>query len=436
MRRYFSISGIWLVLAAFLCSVPFVLAEEATFQMEEFSIFEYEGPLAHMLSSGTRSGIISDELGEDVKASPKFTSEKPLYGKVQFMGKTLFPQIEYYIALDESEGTGKGYDRLYFDGNRDFDLTNDGVVKKAEKSPAKNPGPDAGTYFEPLTLKVDGKPVKFVPMFGSFNPDYRFVSFIHPAARRGTIKIGSKEHEAILAKGVLPGGYEQPYSQLILDNNYSGFDTLGLLRSADGVLYECTAASDGSSVTVRPYAGGFGTLAVADVKKQFKKTDFGMGWLISKDRLVDLSQCTRENGGVKIPVGDYAPIRMMVRVDDIRLTYAADFAGGTESFSFPIKIRKNAAFGYPVNTPLKIRFESPEPNQRIVPGHTVRIAASLVDTQTGMLLGGLEDVTKPKGEPVKISENLSLQQYESIDPWVSITNAAGKQVAEGKMPFG
>ena len=30
--------------------------------------------------------------------------------------------------MDESQGTGKGYDRLYFDLNRDLDLRNDPVV--------------------------------------------------------------------------------------------------------------------------------------------------------------------------------------------------------------------------------------------------------------------------------------------------------------------
>ena len=35
----------------------------------------------------------------------------------------------FYFAADESRGTGKGYDRLYFDANRDLDLRNDPVAK-------------------------------------------------------------------------------------------------------------------------------------------------------------------------------------------------------------------------------------------------------------------------------------------------------------------
>jgi hypothetical protein len=51
--------------------------------------------------------------------------------------------ISYHYAVDESLGTGQGYDRLYFDHNRDLDLTND-----KPRVPLKSP-PQGATWKNP-----------------------------------------------------------------------------------------------------------------------------------------------------------------------------------------------------------------------------------------------------------------------------------------------
>jgi len=73
----------------------------------------------------------------EVKAYPEFVSGKPLFGWIPFdtkghkpgSGRHSYSGMRYYFAVDESKGTGRGYDRLYFDANHDMDLRKDPVLK-------------------------------------------------------------------------------------------------------------------------------------------------------------------------------------------------------------------------------------------------------------------------------------------------------------------
>lgn len=69
------------------------------------------------------------EIGNQVKGKPEFKSEKPKYGQIVFDydaardgGNKI---VGILVALDESGGTGKGYDTLYVDVNRNLDLSDD-----------------------------------------------------------------------------------------------------------------------------------------------------------------------------------------------------------------------------------------------------------------------------------------------------------------------
>jgi hypothetical protein len=72
-----------------------------------------------------------DKPFSEVKHYPEFTSKVPIFGlvRVDRQPDDTNAGALYYFAVDESRGTGKGYDRFYFDANRDLDLRNDTVGK-------------------------------------------------------------------------------------------------------------------------------------------------------------------------------------------------------------------------------------------------------------------------------------------------------------------
>ena len=69
--------------------------------------------------------VLSDTVLPDIAGQPKYVSEKPLFGSLK-LGS---PKTVRFFVLDESGGTGKGYDVLYFDANFNNDLSDDIPVK-------------------------------------------------------------------------------------------------------------------------------------------------------------------------------------------------------------------------------------------------------------------------------------------------------------------
>ena len=103
--------------------------------LEEVSTFELP-QWAYRFVGGQRVDS-GDTADPEVKAYPAFTSGKPIYGSFRYAREYRKKDsgILYYFAIDESGGTGTGYDRLYFDLNRDLDLTNDRPLTPHKEPP-------------------------------------------------------------------------------------------------------------------------------------------------------------------------------------------------------------------------------------------------------------------------------------------------------------
>ena len=115
---------------------------DKTFKLREVSVFD-QGKDPFL-----RGQICpcQDKPFPEVKSYPEFVSQAPIFGAVRFGAKALQPDsgLLFYFAVDESRGTGKGYDRLYFDGNRDLDLRNDPVAKLQPNPPDHGYAPNFG----------------------------------------------------------------------------------------------------------------------------------------------------------------------------------------------------------------------------------------------------------------------------------------------------
>ena len=87
-----------------------------TLEAQQAASFNFGTPIYSMIQTGKPAGI--------VKAPPAI-SQHPLYGTIA-AGRD-----QMLFRLDESKGTGQGYDRLIVDVNRNGDLTDDPVVSPA-----------------------------------------------------------------------------------------------------------------------------------------------------------------------------------------------------------------------------------------------------------------------------------------------------------------
>jgi hypothetical protein len=113
--------------------------------------------------SGTYGMLTLAKPGK-IKKEPQAVSSRPLYGEC----RNLPSGPAFVFRLDESKGTGKGYDRLIVDMNQDGDLTDDAVVE-AVSLPGQpqviNPSMEVA-FFGPIQAPADkliagGRPVYY-----------------------------------------------------------------------------------------------------------------------------------------------------------------------------------------------------------------------------------------------------------------------------------
>ena len=129
---------------------------------------------------------------------PKFETDTPLYFRVD-LGET--GGVPFFGALDRSKG-GEHYDRLYFDRNRDQDLTNDGEPLQARLREMRDSG---RTLVEFLNVELE---LPYRHEKKDFVESYRCVFFYYVGKnkepvvvqlerdgwREGRVDIGGKPH--------------------------------------------------------------------------------------------------------------------------------------------------------------------------------------------------------------------------------------------------
>ncbi len=175
-------------------------SKEAVFKLHAVSVFEAG------LNNFLRGQMTLCETNPfpEVKSYPAFVSRQPLYGSVRFA--TDYGQtnggMQFYFAVDEGQGTGKGYDRLYFDLNRDLDLRNDSIVlthqQRVKGAFLSNTQYYPQVFFDPLSINFDlgpagTRPVQIMPRFvvSSYGKvESKSVTFVRTQLYQGEIALG------------------------------------------------------------------------------------------------------------------------------------------------------------------------------------------------------------------------------------------------------
>jgi hypothetical protein len=508
--------------------------EQAVFEMQEISVFkEFKEGEADEFSPYDLVGglytLCSTEPNEQVKAYPKLNSKQPLYGSLPYDQDLLNPyvQAEFHFVLDESgedsgedsdEDSGEApdeasqpeaspsllekltealtgqlqqsdapaqapvYDRLYFDFNRDLDLTNDPVVRLMKNPPPELflPGEKEENVhvFDYLDVPFDYGPelgtrpfrilAKFRPSFGPSggyalaSPTRGYMQFISTVARKGTIRLGEQEYTALLAQGhSITGWFNRPGTALRLTpadapkkpRSPYRLDLLCVMREVDGELYDISATPTGDKLIVTPYRGELGLLEVGAGGRDVEKLG-AIGMFISERPLL---LTLGEFGGLpspdvekprrhRLPVGDYAAMSLTVDVGRVQARFYPNRLGPDGSpDSQPkrpactIKIRKDKPFILDFSEKPKVVFTGPTKDQTFKPGDAIQLEAVLIDPELDLMIAGLNDTTRKEGEmsfALEGGEPVTIPRYASLDPTVVIADASGKEVAAGKMPFG
>ena len=384
---------------------------ELVFNLEEVSAFELDKKLlnSNRFVRG-QLGECGEQPGTEVSAYPAFKSDKPIYGSVRFAGEFSRDDSKnrYFFAVDESAGTSKGYDRLYFDLNRDLDLTND-----APLVPLKNP-PDGAILdyswiqqqvcFEYLHLGFDfgsdgRRLLEILPRLTVSDKGYPSISFVSTRAHKGQIKLAGRQYTAFLGHNyIIEGWFDLPSTALHLipkDEKASrprwlGADQLRAIHKISGTYYCFSATPAGDKLFVRPYNGEFGTFRVGSGWRLIfgKKMS---GSLLSNDAALAVGEVVEndwpeETRSCRLPVGDYLPSMLYITFGPMRISVSDNYHSDGKSRDrggLPpvcgIKIRKNKPFVLDFSNKPDVIFASPAADHHVRPGDQLVVKAVLVD---------------------------------------------------------
>jgi hypothetical protein len=429
-------------------------SEPSQFPLKEISVFGYEGPIKDRLKWGQQADECGENPNEKVKTYPQLTSQRPLYGSVTFDKHFLRPEsgILYCFVLDESAGTGSGYDRFYFDANRDLDLTNDGVLKRMPELPAGaelQVHAQADVFFEQLDLILDHGPdegtrrLEVIPRFTAYEDGPTNFLFLVPTARTGKISIGPKEAEVVLAQTYFAAGrFDRPTTALFLIGQEEPLGFLSLMRCEQGRFYSLSATPSGDKLTVTPYDGPLGTFDVGGGRDE-TDADLELGWLHTENAFFDLGTCPHEGRKIRLPAGDYRPFRLAINLGKLRVGVAAKISApgacGENAGRppvFGIKVREDKPFLFELPKSIAAEFVKPAVGQPFRAGDEIKVEVSIKDPVMDILIAGLEDTTQKVGESIKLPNGTEYQQYLRLDPTVKIVSSSGECVAQDKLPFG
>jgi len=395
-------------------------SEELVFNLGEISVFDIDEQIVGRFVRG-QVGACSEQPVADVRAYPAFKSDKPLYGSIWFSGEYGIKNsgIQYHFALDESKGTGNGYDRLYFDINRDLDLTNDTPL-----TPLQNPPNRALLTYSSIKQQVcfnyfnvnfdfgsDSRhPLEIMPRLTIYENGYPVLSFVTTKARKGQIKLAGQKNTAILGHNYLIAGwFDRPSTALLLipegdDNRRStwwGSDQLRAIHKIGGTYYRFSASPAGDKLFVRPYDGEFGTFRIGSGWRFIFKKQVS-GSLLSKDAALAVGgelerDWPQPAPSCRLPVGDYLPAMLNITFGSMRISLSDNYHSDGKPRDragrppvYGIKIRKNKPFVLDFSNKPDVIFASPAADLRLKPGDKLDVKAVLVDPELDIMIRGLK----------------------------------------------
>ncbi len=426
--------------------------EPLVVEMEEISVFD-----APDNASGLWSGQAVSTWGKGrskVKAWPVLKSDKPICGELPLdMDGDGERERKLSFAIDESRGTGTGYDKMYFDVNGDSELEKNELLNRLKDTPEKlsKRSSNYKVVFETFKLVCgadDNKHnIEIMPTLWVYERDAKRVYFTATKCRRGIIKVDGNEYHAYLGGNrSITAGYDKPRTGLYIAcatdpltaASWPGGDSLIATHNLGGRFYSFSATPRGDKLTVIPYAGDVGLLKVDAGKRQVEGEPTMTGSLALGQRSVALGG--EFKGGppewVKeclLPVGDYLVNYVRVRFGGVEVVISNNYHSqaeergrGGRSMVRGIEIRKHKPLVLDFSNEPEVIFTTVKQGMEVRPGQELEINAVLADPRLNIIVRGISEI-RPGNPPAR---------GKSLEPKMVITRRDGEVVAEGVMPFG
>lgn len=475
-RRRFCVA-----IACLSCAATAALGAEvaghrtAEFPMAEVPVVSLKGVY---LSHGTWFEA-TPQRDAEVKAYPILKSAQPLYGEARF-GEGWPGREEgrrLHFVIDESQGTGKGRDRLYLDLGGNLDLSDDRPAAFTQRAlTTARDSKEVCLDFEVLDIPWDygqgvgARPFRVQPSLLSMPGEGSAkVAFAPTQARLGKTTIRGHTYEAILSPGgSLAVRCDHPKTVLYLtrleeggrrrNDHWWGSDFLGQLRPIDGTWYAFTSTPLGDRLIVREYGGDLGVFRADKGGRDLKEpvtmwgllrgTDTGVpvgNYKAGTEKFETVEQIFRllSAAEVLVPTGDYYPENLRVRLGRLEFNvsnnrHADGRRRGAEGTRYALAIRKDKPFVLDFSNKPAVLFTDPAKDARFKPGQEVDVRAVLIDPVLDLVIGGLADVSGTADAVTKGDEGTgsgaAVRRW--LHPMVVITDGSGRKVAEGVMPFG
>lgn len=431
-------------------------------------------PDPYQRDSGTPMYFVVDESGEDpAREEPAKEEPEEESSILDTLSSALFGKKAEKPVVEKLPKLNNTYDRLYVDLNGDLDLTNDPVVTPMKKTPTtlvhRYSSLRQAVVFKEISVPLDfgeelgNQPVRLVPRLEIQEyegKEYPGVGFISAVARKGSIKLGNRSYQAVLAQRYsITGRYDRTSTGLLLTspNNPSGrerwwgADQLNAMRLVDGKYYTTSTTPLGDKLIVKPHRGDLGILRIGPGGRDLDNLSI-QGSLRTEDAALAVGESKPARSGslepvteCRLPIGDYIPVYVTIKFGDLQLGISENYhrdgklrAFDRESWVHGIKIRKDKPFVWDFSTPPEVMFASPAKDQTYKPGDEIEVNAVLIDPKLTIMIRRLTDTSRKEEKTVELGDGRTTiyKQSVSLDPTVTITNAAGKQIAEGPMPFG
>ncbi len=419
--------------------------EDSVFPITEQSVLDAEGNLESDFLRYGAAAIFAGPCGKtptpDVKY-PELKSAAPLYGQVSFRTALDSPADarEYCFVLDATGSDASKYDALYFDVNRDRDLTNDPKSGLPEKPPGGlsllGMAGGASSIFDFLELsdyQPGAPPAKFLPWLSVQNREQAYLIVMSTVVRKGKIQIGQQSYQVVLGRQF----QGQRGAVLIKPEAADGPPLwqsvpLGSLQQLSGDFFTLSVDAKVEQLTVSPYRGEYGEIGIQPGDDAPPKVGLAVN-LYKQDRsritMGDLYAADLPRQ-YRVPAGDYLA-NLYVDYGDVRAVLSSQ--------GYDLQIRDGKPLALRFSEKPTVMFTTPAAGKVFRPGDKVDLKAMLREPTYGMLLRGVYDTTKTTQQrTIRNSDGTSrdIPVYETLEPSVSIADSSGKQMAEGKMPFG
>lgn len=373
----------------------------------------FHGPPTYTMGQNLKAKEASIE---NLKKQPRYNSEKPLYLTATLGNGN---DAAFTFVLDESQGTGKGYDVLYADCNNNEDLTDEKPVRARNFQGRK--------VFGPLSLlvEVNGRLTLYHAAVEVYDwqqpPTYHLKSLGYYF---GTARFGKKTYPVALVDANANGlfgnvfkGFEEDEGGdlLLVDVNDNGRfeqeypvpkETLycGKWIVVDGRFYELKVHPDGSSFQIAP----------AKVKLVALRSDYPkFRLLLANDE--GILPIESMNGKAKVPEGKYRVLMWSIELRDKKgKPWRVEGRSiGSETKPPEITVSERGGVPFKLNAPLVAKVTSE------------RIGEGEFEFRLEFRTASGEAIT-----------DISVNERRPPEPMLRIMDEQGKEVASLKFHYG